>query len=40
MQSAALSSAGGFYFLISLVATFIILIDTLRMKKNHVGERK
>lgn len=33
MQSATLSSAGVFYFLISLVATFIILTDTLKMKK-------
>lgn len=36
MQSSTLSGAGIFDFLISLVATFIILIDTLRIKKKIV----
>lgn len=40
MQSITLRSAGIFDFIISLVTTFIILIDTLKMEKNHIGEKK
>lgn len=40
MQSTTLSSAGIFDYIISLVATFIILIDTLKMEKKSYRGKK